>query len=179
MLDRKECLPPELAHDAKFWGALTGNLIQVIPMDIRHRGTQILGYLAVIAGCLFGLMLIRGFIVGRIANFWMVLGDLLFAALAVYLVYVGRRGVAFAKGQPLPRARFGWGRMLLGAILLFSSANNHFHLFPTRTVIKPLEPSNPTEAAAMNVTAIVIAIGCIIFIFSGIWIGVRPQGGKS
>jgi len=65
--------------------------------------------------------------------------------------------------------------MLLGAILLFGSANSHFHLFPTRAVIKPLEPSNPTQAVAMNVTAIVIAIGCIMLIFSGISMGVRRQ----
>jgi len=156
-----------------------GSVLQVIPMDMRHRGIQILGCLAIIAGCLVGLRLIRGLIVGHIANFWMLLGDVLFAALAVYLVYVGRRGLAFAKGQPRPKPRFGWGRILLGAILLFSSANSHFHLFPTRTVIKPLEPSNPTQAAAMDVTAIVIAIGCIILIVSGIWIGVRRQVVKS
>jgi hypothetical protein len=27
----------------------------------------------------------------------------------------------------------------------------------------------------MNITAIVIAVGCVIMIFSGIWIGVRRQ----
>jgi hypothetical protein len=107
--------------------------------------------------------------------FAILLAYLLFFALAIYLFSVGRRALSIASGTPRPKARFGWGRMLLGAILLFSSANSHFHLLPTRTVIKPLEPSNPTQAAAMNVTAIVIATGCIILIFWGIWIGVRRR----
>lgn len=86
-----------------------GSVLQVIPMDMRHRGIQILGCLAIIAGCLVGLRLIRGLIVGHIANFWMLLGDVLFAALAVYLVYVGRRGLAFAKGQPRPKPKIRMG----------------------------------------------------------------------
>jgi hypothetical protein len=156
-------------------------------MDARHRGIQILGWLAIIAGYGLALLLIRGIFLGITRGFGAVLSQtfaillayLLFFALAVYLFSVGRRARSIANGSPRPKARFGWGRMLLGAILLFSSANNHFHLFPTRTVIKPLEPSNPTQAAAMNVTAVVIAIGCIILIFSGIWIGVRRQVVKS
>jgi hypothetical protein len=156
-------------------------------MDARHRGIQILGWLSIIAGYGFALLLIRGIFLGITRGFSAVpsqafailLAYLIFFALAIYLFSVGRRALSIANGSPRPKARFGWRRIILGAILLFSSANSHFHLFPTRTVIKPLEPSNPTQAAAMNATAIVIAIGCIILIFSGIWVGVRRPVVKS
>ena len=144
-------------------------------MDLRHRSIQILGCLAIALGCLLGLILIGSLAIGHIANFWMLLVHLLFAAVAVYLIYLGVRGLAFAHGKPLPKARFGWGRILLGAVLLFSSANDHFHLLSSHTAIKRLEASNPTQAVAMNITAIVIAVGCVIMIFSGIWIGVRRE----
>jgi len=147
-------------------------------MDLRHRSIQILGCLAIALGCLLALILIGGLAIGHIANFWMLLVHLLFAAVAVYLIYLGVRGLAFAHGKPLPKARFGWGRIFLGAVLLFSCANDHFHLLSSHAAIKRLEPSNPTQAVAMNITAIVIAVGCVIMIFSGIWIGVRRQWSK-
>jgi len=142
-------------------------------MDLRHRSIQILGCLAIALGCLLALILIGGLAIGHIVNFWMLLVHLLFAAVAVYLIYLGLRGLVFAHGKPLPKPRFGWGRILLGAVLLFSSANDHFHPLSSHTAIKRLEPSNPTQAVVMNITAIVIAVGCVIVIFSGIWIGVR------
>jgi hypothetical protein len=144
-------------------------------MDVRHRRTQVLGFLAIGGGCGLALLLIRIFILGHIANIWMFLGDLLLLSLAAYLIYIGRRAVSYAKGQPRPKARFGWGRMLLGSGLIFSAANTHFHLFPTRTVVKPLEYSNATQAAAGNVTTIAICIGCAFLIVSGIRKGFRQQ----
>jgi hypothetical protein len=87
-------------------------------MDLRHRSIQILGCLAIALGCLLALILIGGLAIGHVANFWMLLVHLLFAAVAVYLIYLGVRGLAFAHGKPLPKARFGWGRILLGAVLI-------------------------------------------------------------
>jgi hypothetical protein len=91
-------------------------------MDARHRGIQIVGWLSVITGYGLALLLIRGIFIGITRGFagspqpfWLVLGYLLFLALAVYLFTVGRRAIAFAKGSPRPRARFGWGRVLLGS----------------------------------------------------------------
>jgi hypothetical protein len=141
----------------------------------KHRGVQIVGWLAVVAGCGLGVLLIRVLIVGHIVNFWNFVGDMLLAALAAYLLYIGWRAVCFAKGQPRPKARFGWGRMLLGACLLFSAANTQFHLVPTRTVVRPLEYSNPTQAAAGNFTTIAICIGCVFLILWGIWKGFQQQ----
>jgi hypothetical protein len=151
-------------------------------MDARHRGIQIMASLSIIAGYGLALLLIRGIFLGITRGFGAIpsqafgilLGYLLFFALAVYLFTVGRRALSIAKGSSPLRARFGWGRMLLGAIFLYSLAVDHFHLIPVRSV-KHLEPANETQAVAMKVTAIVIALGCILLIFSGIWRGFRAH----
>jgi len=149
-------------------------------MDARHRGVQIFGWLSVIAGYGLALLLIRGIFIGTMRGFagrpqalWILVGYLLFLALAVYLFKVGRRAISIAKGSPRPRARFGWGRMLLGALLIFGAANNQFHFFPTKHFVKPLEYGNQTQAAAGNATTIAICIGCVFLILSGIWKGFR------
>jgi hypothetical protein len=151
-------------------------------MDAKERGIQILGWLSLVAGYGLALLLIRGIFLGITRGFgagrsqavWILLAYLLFFALAVYLFNVGRRALSIAKGRPRPKARFGWGRMLLGAIFLFSYSARYFHLIPARA-FKGLEPSNQTEALAMNVSAIVVAAGCILLIFSGMWRGFRPR----
>jgi len=148
-------------------------------MDARHRGVQIMGWLSLVAGYGLALLLVRGIFLGITRGFgaggaqafWILLAYLLFFALAVYLFDVGRRALSIAKGSPRPKARFGWGRMLLGIIFLFSFAAQHFHLIPAR--FNRLEPSNQTEAVTMTVTSIVICAGCILLIISGIWRGFR------
>jgi hypothetical protein len=151
---------------------------RMMRVDLRHRGIQIAGFLSVVCGCGFAFLLIRIFVVGHVASAWMLLGDLLLVALVAYLVYIGRRAIFYGKGKPLPAARFGWGRMLLGAGLIFSAANTYFHLFPTRPLPKALEYENATQAAAGNVTTIAICIGCVFLILSGIWRGFRQQAVK-
>jgi hypothetical protein len=68
-------------------------------MDARHRGIQVLGWLSVIAGYGLALLLIRGVFIGitrgfgagRSQAFWILLGYLVFVALAIYPI---RRGTA-------------------------------------------------------------------------------------
>jgi hypothetical protein len=141
----------------------------------KHRGIQFLGWLAAIGGCSIAILLVRVLIVGHIVNFWNFVGDVLLVALAVDLLSIGWRAIWFAKGQPRTKARFGWGRMLLGAWLLFSTANTQFHLVPTQTIVRPLEYSNPAQAASGNLTTIAICIGCVFLILWGIWKGFQPR----
>jgi hypothetical protein len=151
-------------------------------MGTRHRGIQILGWLSVVAGYGLALLLIRGIFVGVTRGFgagssqagWIFLGYVLFLALAVYLFDVGRRTLSIARGCPRPQARFGWGRIVLGSIFLYSSAVDHFHLIPARG-FKHLEAANQTQAVAMKATDVFIALGCILLIFSGVWRGFRPH----
>lgn len=144
-------------------------------MDARHRGIQIFGWLSVIAGYCLALLLIRGIFIGITQGFaghpnafWVVLGYLLSFALAVYLFTVGRRAISIAKGSPRPRARIGWGRMLFGALLIFSAATAQFDLLPLRHFVRRQEHQNHTDATARNVTAIAIYIGCGFLIVSGL-----------
>jgi len=149
-------------------------------MDARRRGIQITGWLSLIAGYGLALLLRRGIFMGVSGGFgarpsqalWILLAYLLFFALAIFLFKAGRRALSIAKGCSPPRARFGWGRMLVGAIFIDSYAARQFHLIPARG-FKDLEPSNQTQAVAMNVTTIVISVGCLLLIFSGIWRGFR------
>jgi hypothetical protein len=135
------------------------------------------------AGYGFALLLIRGIFIGITRGFrgsprvfWIVLAYLLFFAVSAYLFTVGRRAIATANGSPRPAAQFGWGRMLLGAVLIFGGAINHFHVFPIRHFGKPLEYANRTQATAGNITIGVLYIGCVFLILWGIWKGFRRQG---
>jgi hypothetical protein len=150
-------------------------------MDSRHRGIQILGWLSVVAGSGLALMQIRGIVIlitrfgaGRSQAFWILFASLLFLALAVYLFDVGLRALSIAKGSPRSKARFGWGRIILGSIVLYTSAVDRFDLIPAFG-FKHLQPANDTQALGMKFTASVITLGCILLIFSGIWKGFRPH----
>jgi len=141
-------------------------------MDARHRGVQMLGWLSVTAGCGLALLLIRGIFINIMRGFGagpsqaffgaILIGSLLGGALAVYLITVGRRALSIAKGSSRPKARFGWGRMLLGVIFLSAPAIYYFHL------IRNQELPNEMQGPMMKVSAIFIALGCIL-IFSGVW----------
>jgi hypothetical protein len=147
-----------------------------------RRSIQILGWLSAIAGFGLGLLLIRGIFIGIMQGFraarsqaiWIVLGYLLFLALAVYLFNIGRRILLTAKGFPQSKMRFGWGRILFGATVLYSSAVDHFHLIPSGPV-RRLKPTNETQAVAMEVTEIAIAVACLLLVFFGILKGFHPE----
>jgi hypothetical protein len=62
--------------------------------------------------------------------------------------------------------RFGWGRMMLGALLIYSAVTGKFHLFPTRHFEKQLEYDNQTQAAATI---------AVFLILSGIWKGFQRE----
>ena len=94
------------------------------------------------------------------------LDHLLFLAFAVYLFTVGRRAISIAKGNPRRRMRFGWGRILLGTVLIFHAASTRFHLFPASV----LEYEDHTQGAD-----IAVCIGSLFLVVSGIRKGFRRQ----
>ena len=136
-------------------------------MDAKHRIVQLLGITGLVSGCLFFLLLLRGLILGRVADAWGTM-DFIFAfAFAAYLLSVGIRAMRWARGQGTARsAKVKWGRVFLGALLIFIQAENHFH--PAANLLRP---SNETQGVAMNATAIALA-------FLGAWLivsGVIPR----
>lgn len=146
----------------------------------EKRGLQILGWLSLVAGYGLVLALIRGIFVGTTGGFgtrpsqvvWVLFGYLLYFALALYLFVLGRRTLAASRGNFLQRMRFGWFRILLGSIVLYSFVVNKYQSIPVRR-IKSLEPANETQSAAAQVTTIIIVVVCVLSILSGIWRGFR------
>ena len=152
-------------------------------MDRRRIGSWSLGWLSIIGGYGLGLLLIRGVYLGITRGFravpsqvfWIALGYLLYLCLAVYLFALGRRLLSVEKAGPQSRTRFGWGRIVLGAIFLYSYAVHQFGLIPGREVFKRLEPTNKTQAVTMKGTEILLALACGALIFWGLWRGFRPD----
>jgi hypothetical protein len=152
-------------------------------MDAKHRGIQILGWVSALVGYGLALVLIRGIFLGitrgfgtvPVKAFWVALGYLIFFGLAAYLVIVGRRAISIARGNSPSKSRFGWGRILLGAIFLYGNMATRFHLIPENgsAHFRHLEPANPTEAVSMKITGIAILLGCLSLIFSGILRGFK------
>lgn len=56
-----------------------------------------------------------------------------------------------------------WWRVILGGFLIFTSINNRLNPAPNL-----LKASNATQQAAMNVTAVVVAIVAIWLVISGV-----------
>ena len=128
-------------------------------MDAKHRIVQLLGITGLVSGSLFGLLVLRGLMLRQVADAWGAI-DFIFAfAFATYLLSVGIRAMRWARGQGTAGSVKGeWGRVLVGSLLIFIEAKNHFH--PATNLLRP---SNETEAATMNATAIVLA-------FLGVWL---------
>jgi hypothetical protein len=151
-------------------------------MGAKRFGLYVFGWLSLVAGYVLALLLIRGVYIGASRGFradrsqvlWIVLGYLLFLGFAIYMFAVGRRTLSTARGSPQKPTRFGWGRIVLGTVLLYGSAVDHFHLMPAGP-IKRMEPANETQAVAMTVTTIVLALAWVALILSGLWRGFRAH----
>jgi hypothetical protein len=91
--------------------------------------------------------------------------DLFFViGLAAYLISLGMRGIRWASGHESGRdGRIKWGRVYLGALLIFIEIKNHLHPAPNL-----LKPSNEGEAAGMILTAIVLATVGAWLVVSGV-----------
>ena len=150
-------------------------------MDARRRGTQILGWLSVIAGYGLALVLIRGAVLGITRGFAGQPPPLDPPGLpAVYRrccpsVRSRTAHNINREGNSPPSPRFGWGSVLLGSLLLFAAANNRFHVLPKRQALSQLEYQNQTQTAAGNVVTLAICVGSFFLILSGIWKGLRRQ----
>jgi hypothetical protein len=54
-------------------------------MDVKHRVVLLLSCLAILGGCITALRVVLALVVGRIMNFWVFVGILLFAGFTVFL----------------------------------------------------------------------------------------------
>jgi len=139
-------------------------------MDAKHRLVWVLGILAWGCGGLFIFLSIRALVIVGITDAWNAIDRTFFFALAAYLVWTGVRSVDWARGETktVPR-KIKWGRVLLGAWFVYSSAKNKFHPAPNL-----FKAENVGEATGMF-------LATLCFIVLGFWLvvsGTRPRSGK-
>jgi len=148
-------------------------------MDAKHRIVQLLGIAGVLSGCLLAILGLTRLFLGHIAvgDVWAATGLVFVFAFLAYLISLGIRGLRWAKGEETVRnGQIKWGRVYLGALLIFINVENHFHPAPNL-----LKPSNETQALAMNATAVALALLGAWLVVSGIRSRLkrRVDGGES
>ena len=133
-------------------------------MDAKHRIVQLLAIAGLASSCLLGLLALRGLFLGHVADVWAAMGLLFVCALIAYLISVSIRGLRWARGQgTIGNGQIKWGRVYLGALLIFVEIKNHWHPAPNL-----LKPSNETQAVGMNAAAIALAFLGVWLIVSGV-----------
>jgi hypothetical protein len=145
-------------------------------MDAKHRTVQILGFVALVFGALFNVLLIRALLLGRMAGGWFGIDALLAFGVAFYFLSLGVRGLRWTKGQGIggvPKVK--WGRVLLGAIIINSSIDTTLH--PAANMF---QASNDAQAAGMKFAAVTIGLFGVWLIVSGILarFKARPQNAQ-
>ena len=125
-------------------------------METKHRTTQLLAIIWLIAGCLLGaltgwhLILVAAYSMrGYSIDFWYPLNQAWLLGLAAYLISVGVRRIRGAKEGGTKTPKIGWGRVFVGTFLIFSCVGNLLHPVRNRFEFKP---SNEVQAAAMKST---------------------------
>jgi hypothetical protein len=144
-------------------------------MNAKQVGLLVLGVVEVLVAGWIGLLIITSTIAERPRNGWMVTSELFVLALGGYLLHVGIRAISAAVGRPRPKMRFGWGRVVIGSFVIYSSVLDYFGVSSTGGVLKRMQPENQTQAQAMHVTQIAGLIFCAGLVFSGIWQGLRKR----
>ena len=145
-------------------------------MGFKHRAKQVLGAVVVAASVWLALLMLRRLVVPD----WLVGGILtklytagflvLNAALAVHLFYSGLRIVNPKTVSP---SRFEWGKVIVGALILYLQVGFDYHLVPKGPLPFHM-PSTPTQAASV----LAFDLTAVYLIFRGVRAGVirrEPQ----
>ncbi|HEX3445064.1 MAG TPA: hypothetical protein VHS80_10130 [Chthoniobacterales bacterium] len=87
------------------------------------------------------------------------------------LIFSGLVSARFA-GRVLQiiRVRVKWGRVLLGAYLIFAQVRNHYH--PPSNL---LQPSNEIQANGMRVAAMALVLVAVWLLVSGVISAFKPR----
>ena len=148
-------------------------------MGFKHRAKQVFGAVMVLASVGLSLLILRRLGFGQNAGIWQAgllpmlytLGFLILnTSFAVYLFYSGLRMV---NPNTVGSTRFGWGKIIVGALILYIQVGFDYHLVPEGPL--PIHmPSTPAEATSVLLCDLIAAY----LIVRGIWEGYsrrRPQ----
>ena len=133
-------------------------------MDAKHRTLQLLGIAALSSGCLLGLLVLRRLFLWRTADPWAAINVVFVIGFVAYLISLGVRAIRWAEGHGAARnGQIKWGRVYLGALLIFSQIENYFHPAPNL-----LKPSNEAQAAGMTTVAVASTLLGAWLVVSGV-----------
>jgi hypothetical protein len=93
-------------------------------------------------------------------DLWFIADTLLRVAAAIFFIWVGARSIRRA-GEEVQETRIGWGRLLLGIVLIYVQIRDHFVPAPNA-----LRPDNAGEAAGMQAMRVVFWIVGAALIFA-------------
>jgi len=129
------------------------------------------GSLLLILGAWMAMGVIRfAFFILRIQNFssWFIADTVLRAASALFFIWVGARAIR-SVGQEIPATRIGWGRLLLGFVLIYIQIRDHFVPNPNN-----LQPNNAGEAFGMQTMRAVLCFAGVVLIVAA-FLKRKPQ----
>ena len=148
-------------------------------MGFKHRAKQVFGAVMVLASVGLSLLILRRLGFGQNGGIWRAgllpmlytLGFLILnTSFAVYLFYSGLRMV---NPNTVGSTKFGWGKIIVGALILYIQVGFDYHLVPEGPL--PIHmPSTPAEATSVLLCDLIAAY----LIVRGIWEGYsrrRPQ----
>jgi hypothetical protein len=146
-------------------------------MGFKHRAKQVLGAVMVLASVGLSLLILRRLGFGQNAGIWQAgmlpmlytLGFLILnACFALYLFYSGLRMV---NPNTVGSTRFGWGKIIVGALILYIQVGFSYHLVPEGPL--PIHmPSTPAEATSVVLCDLI----AVYLIVRGIWEGYSRRG---
>jgi len=143
-------------------------------MTVKRVGLMLLGAAAAFLGAWLVLEHLLSIAWPPLWNAWSMIAQMFLVAIGIYLLCVGLRGISAAIGDPRPKMRFGWGRILLGSFAIYMSALDYFQLVDFSRRLK-LPTENQTQSHSLGTTDLVISIVSAVLVFSGIWRGVRKK----
>jgi hypothetical protein len=91
---------------------------------------------------------------------WFTSDTALRIAVAMFFMWVGARAIRRV-GQEVPGTRIGWGRLLLGVVLIYVQIREHFVPNPSA-----LRPDNESQAAGMQFVTALIYLAGVALIFA-------------
>ena len=139
------------------------------------------GYTALVIACALGILLALNWLnmlsratQGAFPGVWDGVLQAWRVVFVLYFAYVAQRHL---RAQPMVLAvsgrNVGWGRIILGGLMIFSGVQKRWH--PVHSPYE-LKPSNATEAASMEATGLYLIPGAGILVL--LW-GISPLWQKS